>query len=97
LEGTVAIYRRIASGHFGPDEIEAMTKAYELALAQLGLQDRNDPFTEIVARAIVTVTQTGERDPQTVKDRALAALGASIAAVESPNGITGGRRRPILQ
>ena len=92
MEDAVAIYRRIASGHFGPDEIEAMTKAYELALAELNLEDRNDPFTEIVARTIVSVTKMGARDPRIVKDRALAALGASIAAVERPTRMPGSRR-----
>jgi hypothetical protein len=34
--GPMAIYRLIASGHFGPDEIEVMTAAYEAALVDLG-------------------------------------------------------------
>ena len=93
----MAIYRRIASGHFGPDEIEAMTKAYELALVELNHLNRDDPFTEIVARAIVAVTETGERDPQIVKDRALAALGVGIAAIEDSNRVPGVSRRALLQ
>ena len=61
----VAIYRLIASGTFGPDEIKAMAAAYEGALIDLQLMDRNDPLTELIAKAIVTVTATGERDPET--------------------------------
>jgi hypothetical protein len=45
----VAIYRLIANGTFGPEEIEAMTAAYEAALVDLGQVDRDDPITEIVA------------------------------------------------
>jgi hypothetical protein len=71
----VTIYRLIAASHFGPEEIEAMTKAYEVALAELCLVDRNGPITDLIARAIVNVTTTGERAPQTIKDRALSALG----------------------
>ena len=72
----MAIYRLIANGSFGPAEVKAMTAAYEAALLDLGLVDRDDPITEIVARAIVSITSMGERDPATVKDRALNAIGA---------------------
>ena len=72
----MAIYRLIANGSFGPEEIEAMTAAYEAALLDLGLVDRDDPITEIVAKAIVGITGLGERDPTTIKDRALNAIGA---------------------
>ena len=72
----MAIYRLIANGSFGPAEVKAMTAAYEAALLDLGLVDRDDPITEIVAKAIVSITSMGERDPGTVKDRALNAIGA---------------------
>lgn len=71
----MAIYRLIASGHFGPDEIDTMTQAYEAALIDLGLTDRNDPLTELIAKSIVNATATGERDPQVIKERAINALG----------------------
>jgi hypothetical protein len=71
----MAIYRLIASGHFGPDEIEVMTAAYEAAQVDLGIADRNDPFTELIARTIVNVTATGERNPISMKERAINALG----------------------
>jgi hypothetical protein len=57
-------------------EIKAMTAAYEAALLDLGLVDRDDPITEIVATAIVTGTSKGERDLTIIKDRALNAIGA---------------------
>jgi hypothetical protein len=72
----MAIYRLIAKGSFGPEEIEAMTTAYEAALLDLGLVNRDDPITEIVATAIVGIASMGERDPATIKDRALNTLGA---------------------
>jgi len=71
----VAIYRLIAGGTFGPDEIKAMAATYEGALIDLHLIDRNDPLTELIAKAIVNVTATGERDPEKIKERALNALG----------------------
>jgi hypothetical protein len=71
----MAIYRLIANGSFGPDEIEVMTAAYEDALIDLRLANRDDPITELIAKAIVNVTATGERDPILVKERAINALG----------------------
>ena len=47
-----------------------------VALLDLGLVDRDDPITEMVATAIVGITSMGERDPTTIKYRALNALGA---------------------
>jgi hypothetical protein len=72
----MTIYRLIANGSFGPAEAKAMTAAYEAALLDLGLLDRDDPITEIVATAIVSITSMGERGPTTIKDRALNAIGA---------------------
>ena len=72
----MAIYRLIANGAFGPDEIKAMTEAYERALADLRLNDRDDPITELIVKAIINVTATGERDPVRIKERAINALGA---------------------
>lgn len=53
---------------------------YEGALIELRLIDRNDPLTELIAKAIVNVTATGERDPENIKERALNALGVRRTA-----------------
>jgi hypothetical protein len=71
----MAIHRLIANGSFGPDEIEAMTAAYHAALLELCQPNNDDPITELVAKSIVNVTATGERDPALIKERALSALG----------------------
>ena len=71
----MAIYRLIARGSFGRQEIEVMTAAYEGALSGLALADHNDPLTVIIAKSIVNVTATGERDPEKIRERALNALG----------------------
>ena len=70
----MAIFKLIANGSFGPEEIKVMTEAYEEALIDLGI-DRNDPLTELIAKAIVNVAATGERNAPIVKERALNALG----------------------
>jgi hypothetical protein len=76
----MAIYRLIKNGSFGPDEIRVMTEAYESALIDLNVADRNDPLTELIAKTIVNVTATGERNPILVKERAINALGIRSSA-----------------
>jgi len=74
----VAIHKLIANGSFGPDEIEVMKAAYEAALIDVGVTDRNDPITELIAKAIVHVTWPG--DPKKVMERALHAIGVRGSA-----------------
>jgi hypothetical protein len=73
--GQMAIYRLIANGSFGQMEIAIMSAAYENALIDLGIANRDDPITELIARAIVNVVATGERDPRIIERRAINALG----------------------
>jgi hypothetical protein len=62
----VAIYRLLQNSGFGPEDIERMTTAYEKMLVLLGLKDRSDPMTEIVAKRVIEVAQTGEKDPDLI-------------------------------
>jgi hypothetical protein len=39
------------------------------------LTNRSDPLTELVARKIIEIAQTGVRDPNQLCDRALSAIG----------------------
>jgi hypothetical protein len=59
----VAIYRIFARSAFQPEDTKRMGDAYERALVELGLADRNDPLTETVAQYIIETAQTGEKDP----------------------------------
>ena len=76
----MAVYSLIANGSFGPDLIVAMTAAYESALTDLELIDRKDPLTELIAKSIINITATGEREPERMKERALNALGVRRSA-----------------
>ena len=76
----MAIYRLIANGSFGPDEIEVMKAAYETALVKVGVAKRDDPITELIAKSIVSVTGSGEREPNKIMERALNALGVRKCA-----------------
>lgn len=59
---------------FGPDEIAILTSAFEGALTKLGLVDRTDPATEMVASRIIALAKQGERDPLKLRDGALSSL-----------------------
>jgi hypothetical protein len=70
----VAIYRLLQQSAFEPDDIARMTTAYEKALILLGLKDHNDPLTELVAKYIVEIAQTGEKDFEVICTLAIARL-----------------------
>jgi hypothetical protein len=70
----VAIYRLLQNAAFNPEDTKRMGAAYEQALVELGLNDRNDPLTEIVAKLIVEIAQTGEKNPETICALALRRL-----------------------
>ena len=42
------------------------------------LPNPDDPITELIAKAIVNVTASGERNPKKVMERALNALGVRL-------------------
>jgi hypothetical protein len=71
LGASVAIYRLLQTSAFEPADVERISSAYEQALIELRLVDRNDPLTEILAKLIVEVAQTGEKDSETICARAL--------------------------
>jgi hypothetical protein len=71
----MAIRRLIAAGSYEPDEVRAMTEAFDIALIVLRLSDRDDPVTELLAKSIAAVVATGERKPGLIASKAIDALG----------------------
>jgi hypothetical protein len=67
----LAIYGMLQGGAFDDRAVKAMATAYEAALRELGLADRNDPRTDVVARKIIACAQSGELDPTRLCERAL--------------------------
>ena len=47
---------------FDPEAIRAMSAAFAKACASLGLSDRTDPMTELLARHIIESAQRGIRN-----------------------------------
>lgn len=46
---------------FDPETVEAMSDAFDDVCAALGLADRADPITELVARRLIELAQRGIR------------------------------------
>jgi len=55
----MAIQRLLESSSLPPEEISRLVTAYKQALRELDLVDRNDPFSEMVAKKIVEIGKRG--------------------------------------
>ena len=73
----MTIHQHLWKHVFDPDEISRIVSAYEDTLTALGLSNRADPMTEIVASKVIEVAKTGELDPARIKQLVLRDLGAS--------------------
>jgi hypothetical protein len=60
---------------FEPETIQSMGDALAGACRALGLADRDDPATRLVAAKIIELARAGERDPRRLEGGALRALG----------------------
>ena len=57
------VKRLLAGNQLEPEEVEILIAAFNRALRSLGVVDRNDPLTELIAREIIEIGATGVRDP----------------------------------
>ena len=59
---------------FGPEDVAALTTAFEAAVGKLGLVDRSDPTTVTLAKLIIELAKEGERESERLCDSALRRL-----------------------
>jgi hypothetical protein len=59
---------------FSPEDVVALTFAFEDVLAVLRLVDRSDPAVTIVAKRTIELAKIGERDPILLRDAVLKSL-----------------------
>lgn len=71
----MTIRRLLPNSPLAPEEIDILVNAYEQTLRALHLVDRDDPITELVAKKIIEVGQTGLRDPAQISAQAVKELG----------------------
>ena len=60
------INRLLKDSKLEPERVQALTRAFNLALQSLGLVDRNDPICDLVAREIIKYGTDEIRDPQQI-------------------------------
>jgi hypothetical protein len=65
---------------FEPDHLEAMGRAFDQA--RRALHDKGQPniVQDIIAKKIIAIAKTGERNADRMCERALATLGIQIAS-----------------
>ena len=61
------IYRLFERQAFDPEQVAMLAQVFEEALPLLGLTDREDQVTLLVAHRIIELAQTGVRDPARLK------------------------------
>jgi hypothetical protein len=71
----MAIYRIFQNTPMEPEQIARLSAAYEQTLKALGLKDRNDPLTEMIAKKIIEIGQTGVKEPARIAALTIEGLG----------------------
>jgi len=72
----MTIHRLLKKAAFGPEDIEPLVTAYEETLRALGLKNRSDPITQLVAEKIIAVARLGIEDPAEISKVVLKELGS---------------------
>ncbi len=75
------IYRLLQNSS---EDVTHLVAAYEETLRALGLVDRTDPVTELVARKVIEIGQTGIREAREISRLAVEALTTWLGA--APKG-----------
>jgi hypothetical protein len=70
----MAIYRLLKNCPLQPTEISGVIEAYDQALHILCVKDRDDPLTEMIAKKIIKIAQTGVHDPAQISALAIKEL-----------------------
>jgi hypothetical protein len=73
----MAIYRLLQNSAFAPEDIAPLVAAYEDCLRTLKVRDASNPTTELLAKKIIELAQTGIRDPGKLGRLALEEIGSS--------------------
>jgi len=70
----MAILRLLQNSQLAAEDVAGLVAAYEKTLRALYLVDRSDPITELVARKVIEIGQSGVRDPAQISRLAVKAL-----------------------
>lgn len=87
------IYSILQNCAFEPKHIEPIAKAFEDALRDLRIKDRNSPSAHELAKAIFQVAQRGERDPERLQRAATELIMRS--SIDLKAGVGGPRESEV--
>jgi hypothetical protein len=68
------IYPLLQGQVFDPELIKILGTVFEDILRDSKLTDRSDPLSTIIANKVIEAAQTGERDPQRIRERVLQSM-----------------------
>jgi hypothetical protein len=71
LQTLVRLVKEDDGGVFDPEDIAVMTTAFERLLADFNLVDRNDPAVMMLAKLVIEIVRSGERDPERIRQQVL--------------------------
>lgn len=78
----LSVVRFLPRGVFDDDATHAMGQAFDSALTLLGEKFHPKVIHEVIARRIITAARKGERDPDRLRDTAIAAVKRSISSAQ---------------
>lgn len=70
----MTVHRILQNVPLGPERIAELVEAYQMALQELNLAERDDPMNQMIAKKIIEVGQTGVRDSKDISRLAIRAL-----------------------
>jgi hypothetical protein len=73
LQTLVRLVKEEDGGVFDPEDIAVMATAFDRLLADFKLADRDDPLVTMLARLVIEIVRTGERDPERIRQQVLGA------------------------
>jgi hypothetical protein len=73
LQTLVRLVKEDDDGVFGPEDIAVMATAFDRLLVDLKLVDRDDPAVTMLAKLVIEIVGTGERDPERIRQQVLGA------------------------
>jgi hypothetical protein len=73
LQTLVRLVKEQDGGVFDPEDIAVMATAFDLLLADFKLVDRDDPIVTMLAKLVIEIVRTGERDPERIRQQVVGA------------------------
>ena len=73
LQTLARLIKEEDGGVFDPEDIAVMVTAFDWLRADFKLVDRDDPLVTMLARLVIEIVRTGERDPERIRREVLGA------------------------